>query len=79
VTAAQVRRIPRLLDWDAADLRRRVNRVARTNYRPNHVAKWLGGARWVRLAVVVFLRMELQNSVGTRRILRVLWDREAGC
>ena len=78
MTAAQARRILRLLDWGETDLRRRVNRVARTRYRPSHVAKWLSGARRVPLAVAVFLRMELRNSVGTRRILRVLWDREAG-
>ena len=48
-------------------------------YRPGDVAKWLNGARRVPLAVAVFLRMELRYSVGTRRILRVLWDREAGC
>jgi hypothetical protein len=34
--------------------------------------------RGVPPAVVVFLRMELRYSVWTRRILRVLWDREAG-
>ena len=78
MTAAQARRILRLLDWGEADLRRGVNRVARTNYRPSHVATWLNGARRVPLAVAVFLHMELRNSIGTRRILRVLWDREAG-
>ena len=76
--AAQVRRILRLLDWDEADLRRGVNRGARTNYRASRVAKWLNGARRMPRAVAVFLRMELRNSIGTRRILRVLWDREAG-
>jgi len=79
MTAAQARRILRVLGWGDGDFRRQINRVARTRYRTIDVRRWLSGACGVPLAVAVFLRMELRNNVATRRLLRVLWDREADC
>ena len=79
MTAAQARRILRLLGWSDVDLLRAFNRVARTRYGSDDVATWLDGARGVPLAVAVFVRMQLRYAVATRRLLRVLWDREAGC
>ena len=64
-----------VLGWRHADLRRKMNRFARTKYKSGDVWKWFSGKRSIPLAVAVFLRLKLRSAIETRTILRATWGR----
>ena len=73
----RARWILRALRWPVPNFCRAVNRVARTNYKTGDVSRWFAdGRRQIPLTAAIFLRMEVRSTVASRRILRVLWDRD---
>src|SRR5690349_405710 len=71
--------ILRVLGWRQADLRREMNRLARTNYKSGDVWKWFSGVRGVRLPVAIFLRVSLRNARLARRLARAVERAAARC
>jgi hypothetical protein len=57
-----------VLGWRHADLRRKMNRFARTKYKSGDVWKWFNGMRGVPLPVAVFLRLSLRIARLSRRL-----------